>query len=317
MRRRGFLTGSLALPFIGSARAQAPTTVSLAVLAPSSLFWVHAVAEARGFYAARGLQVRELRAADSPALIQAVATGSAQAGAGLGDLALRAIDRNAPLVIAGALLSKAVLRLYGSRGITSAAQLAGQRVTAGAVRGGTANLLRFQLQRLNVDISGLQMVSIPNSRDRIVAMGNGQVQGALLSPPFDALAERDGAVLLDTHRDDYVQTPLIYHRPWAEANRPTARGLAQAMRQGAAWLVDPGNRAEAVDILARYTNIDRDLCDASYAFIIRDQGAVRADLEMSADGLSNLYAIDAAVGGEPPNRDFRLDRYFDPSYLRG
>lgn len=316
MRRR-FLLGGLAVPAILPAlgRAQGRTQVTLAVLAPSSLFWVHAAAEAQGFYAAAGLEVRELRAADSPALLQAVATGSTNAGAGLGDLALRAMDRGAPVVIAGALLSKAVLRLYGARGIASPAELAGKRVTAGAVRGGTANLLRYQLRQLGVDIGGLQMVSIPNSRDRIVAMANGQVQGALLSPPFDALAEREGAVLLGTHRDDYVQTPLVLHRPWAEANRPVATALARAMRQGAAWLVDPTNRDGAVDVLARYTGIARDLCNESYAFIVADQRAVRADLAMSPEGLSNLYAIDAAVGGEPPNREFVLSRYFDPSYL--
>lgn len=317
MRRRKLLGSGLAVPFVGRASAQGLTTVPLAVLAPSSLFWVHAAAQSLGAYAARGLEVRELRAADSPALLQAVATGSAPAGAGLGDLAVRAVDRGAPVVIAGALLCKAVLRLYGGKGVTRVDGLTGKRVTAGAVRGGTANLLRYQVRQAGVDISGLQMVSIPNSRDRVVALGNGQVQGALLSPPFDALAERDGATLLDTYREDYVQTPLVFHRPWAEANRATASALAQAMREGAAWLVAPGNRDAAIDVLAKYSGVPRDLCAAGYDFTITDQKAVRADFGLSAAGLSNLYKIDAAVGGDPPSQEFALGRYYDPSYLGG
>ena len=299
------------------ARAQpADTVVTLAVLAPSALLWVHAVAEQQGFYKARHLQVKELRASDSPALLQAVATGSVNAGTSLGDLAVRAIDKGAPIVVAGALLGKAILRLYAAKSIADPADLAGKRVTAGAVRGGTANLMKHQLKRLGVDPAGLQLVSIANSRDRIVAMDNGQVSAALLIAPFDTLAERDGARLLDVYREPYVETPLILHRPWAEQNRETATALAGAMRQAAAWINDPANKDAAIDVLARYTGTARDICAASYAFIVGEQGAIPADLAVTRAGLENMYAIDADVGGDPATQPFSLDRYYDPAYLR-
>lgn len=310
---------AVALPAILStpARSQpAEKQVTLAVLAPSALLWVHAIAEQAGFYKARNLQVRELRASDSPALLQAVSTGSVNAGASLGDLAVRAIDKGAPIVVAGAMLGKAILRLYAAKDVAGPGELAGKKVTAGAVRGGTANLMKFQLKKLGVDPAGLQLVSIANSRDRIVAMGNGQVSAALLIAPFDTLAEREGAKLLDVYREPYVETPLILNKAWAEQNRESATALTGAMKQAAAWINDPANKEAAIDILAKYTGTARDICAASYAFIIGEQGAIPPDFAVTRAGLENMYVIDADVGGEPATQAFSLERYYDASYLR-
>ena len=321
MRRLIGMLAALAFAFpsvqlVPAAAQSADTQVTLAVLAPSALLWVHAVAEQKGFYKARNLQIRELRVSDSPALLQAVASGSVDAGASLGDLAVRAIDKGAPIVVSGAMIGKAILRLYAAKDIAAPADLAGKKVTAGAVRGGTANLMKHQFKKLGVDPAGLQLVSIANSRDRIVAMGNGQVSAALLIAPFDTLAERDGAKLLDVYREPYVETPLILNRTWAEQNRATATALTGAMRQAAAWINDPANKDDAIDILARYTNTPRDICAASYAFIIGEQAAIPADFAVTRAGLENMYAIDADVGGDPPSQPFALERYYDPSYLR-
>lgn len=305
---------------IGAADAQsAPKTeVKLAVLAPSALLWLHAIAEEKGFYAERNLAIRELRASDSTSLLQAVASGSADAGISLGDLAVRAIDKGAPIVVAGAILDKTILRLYGAKTVAGMADLSGQPVTAGAVKGGTANLLKYQLLNAGVDPKTVRMVSIANSRDRIVAMDNGQVAGALLIAPFDTLAGRDGAKLLDVYREPYVQTPLIVARDWAQTNRPAATALAQALKQAAAFINDPANKDAAIDILAAYTKTPRDVCAESYAFIVEDQKAIPADLSVPAAGLENLYKIDAAVTGEAAASEaFDLKRYYDPSFLAG
>lgn len=305
---------------LSAAHAQeAKTEVKVAMLAPSALLWLHAIADQEGFYAKHNLIIRELRASDSPALMQAVASGSADAGIGLGDLAVRAIDKGAPIVIAGAVLDKTILRLYGAKTTSSVKDLAGKPLTAGAVRGGTANLLKYQLQTAGVDPKGVQMVSIANSRDRIIAMDNGQVAGALLIAPFDTLAARDGAKLLDVYREPYVQTPLVVNKEWAKANRATAIALVQALKEAAAFINNPANKDAAISVLARYTKTDREVCADSYDFIVREQKAIPADLSVPAAGLENLYKIDAAVsGGEaPPAPAFELSRYYDASFIAG
>ena len=238
------------------------TQVSVAMLAPSALVWVHAVAEKQGFYTAHGLAVRELRASDSPALLQAVSSGSAEAGLSLGDLAIRAIDRGAPIVIVGAALDKAILRLYAAPDVADLKALNGAPVTAGAVRGGTADLLKIMVTRAGGDASSLKMVSIANSRDRIIALQNGQIRAALLIAPFDTLAERAGFHMLAADREAYVETPLILNRDWAQKNRATATALVQAMRNAATFMNDPAHRAATIDALASYTGAAPDVCAA-------------------------------------------------------
>ncbi len=293
-------------------------TVKLAVLAPSALLWLHAIAEDRKFYAARGITVEVLQTASSPVLLQAVSTGSVDAGVSLGDVVIRAIDQGAPVIITGAVLGHTILRLMGAPGIQTATELAGKPVTAGAVEGGTANLLRYQLKNLKVDPRGVQMVSIANSRDRLVALKAGQVQGALMLAPFDTLGERENMKILDVYKLPYVQTPLIVNTAWAQKNRKAAVAITLALRDAAEWINNAANRTEAGRILATYTKGAADVADASYQFVVVDQKAIPRDLMVTAAGLQNIMAIDDAIAAGPaPRKPFELNRYFDRSFLDG
>lgn len=299
-----------------SARAQQPTEVRVAMLAPSALLWLHAIAKDQGFYDERKIAVKELIAGSSPALLQAVSSGSVEAGISLGDVVIRAIDQGAPVVIAGAVLEKTILRLVGGTGVAAIKELEGATVTAGAVEGGTANLLRYQLNRGGVDPRSVKMVALTNSKDRVVALGNGQVKGALLIAPFDTLAEREKMKILDVYREPYVQTPLILNKDWAAKNKDAAVGLTKALQKAAVWIYDPKNKQKAIEILSVYTKVPEDICADSYKFMVDDQKAIGRNLEVSADGLNNIIRIDQAIGANPASsKPFELSRYFDPSFL--
>jgi ABC-type nitrate/sulfonate/bicarbonate transport system substrate-binding protein len=298
------------------ARAQDPTEVRMATLAPSALLWLHAIATDQGFYKERNIVVKELRAGSSPALLQAVSSGSVEAGISLGDVVIRAIDKGAPVVISGAVLEKTILQLVGGKGVDKIAQLTGATVTAGAVEGGTANLLRYQLKHAGVDERSVKMVALTNSKDRVVALGNGQVKGALLIAPFDTMAVHEGMKILDTFKQDYVQTPLILNKDWAAKNKQTAIGLTKAMQKAANWIYEPKNKDKAIAILAAYTKVPAGICAESYKFMVEQQKAIGHNLEVKAAGLENIIKIDKDIGANPASdKPFELSRYYDPSFL--
>ena len=301
-----------------SASARELTVVRVSMLAPNALLWTHAIATAQGFYAAHGVRVDELRTASSPALVQAVSAGSAEAGVALGDLAMRAIDLGAPVVIAGALLDRVSLRLVGAVGITDISQLAGQAVSAGAVEGGTANLMRFELKRAGVDPRGVRMVSITASSDRLVALGNGQVKGGLMTAPFDALAVQQGMKILDTYKQPYLLAALVVNAGWATRDPDAARKLVQSLHQAAEWLYNPANKDQAIRVLAEYTRTDPAVCVDAYDFLVERQRAISRTMEVSAASLENITMIDREVGASSPAaRPFALERYYDKRYLTG
>lgn len=307
-----------ALAAVPAAQAQQPDTVRLATLAPGALLWVHSIAEIKGFYKANNLDVKRLQVADSPALVQAVASGSAEAGIALGDVVMRAIDQNAPVIIAGGYITKTSLRLVGAKDVKRPKDLAGSKMTAGAVRGGTTNLMLYQLKLLGVDPNGIQRVSIPNSRDRVLALEAGQVRGAVMTPPFDIMAARQGFPILDTYREPYLQTPLIINTNWAAKNRGVAVRMLRASRSAAQWINDPANRKDAVDILAKHADVAQDIADASYQFLVVEQKAYSPDMSVPAESITNIVKIDRAVNpADHPKEESKLDlrKYYDPSYL--
>ena len=316
-RRLSFFCATMLLVLVApKAPAQQMTEVRMATLAPSALLWLHAIARDQGFYAERMIVVKELVAGSSPALLQAVASGSVEAGISLGDVVIRAVDQGAPIVMTGAVLGKTILQLVGGPGITDIKQLAGATVTAGAVEGGTANLLRFQLQRAGVDSRNITMVALTNSKDRVVALGNGQIKGALLIAPFDTLAVKQNMKILDVYTEPYIQTPLILNKEWAQKNRSVAIGVTQALKKASDWIYLPANKQKAIDILAAYTGVSSDVCADSYHFIVEQQMAVGRELAVEAAGLENIIKIDREIGISPASsKPFELSRYYDPSYL--
>jgi ABC-type nitrate/sulfonate/bicarbonate transport system substrate-binding protein len=286
--------------------------VRLIALAPSALQWLNAIAEDQEFYAQNGVVVETIQAQNSAALVQAVASGSADAGVALGDNAMRAVDEGAPIVISGAILYKPILRLIGA--VDSVEELRGQRVTGGAVTGGTSDLLLYQLLQHGVQPDEVQVVGIPNSRDRLVGFQNGQLEGGLLIAPFDILAIREGFNVLDVYGEPWLQTPLVLNRDWASRNPNAARGITQAFADAARWIYDPANRDEAVRILAEYTDIETDVVEEAYEFIVVEQEAISPDLSVPEESLSNILVIRQAVhGGEL--EPFNLSDYYDPSFL--
>jgi ABC-type nitrate/sulfonate/bicarbonate transport system substrate-binding protein len=289
--------------------------VKLAVLAPSSLQWLNAIAKDQGFFEARGVQVTQIQVQDSSTLVQAVTSGSADAGIALGDNAMKAIDQGAKVTIAGAILQKAALRLYAGKGVDGAAGMRGGKVTAGAVAGGTTDLLKYQLAEAGLAKSDTSVISIPNSKDRVTALGNGQVKGALLIPPFDTMAAAQGSTMIGWYDQPYVETPLVVNTDWAKSHPAAAKGITQALADAARWIYDPANEAKAEQVLSQYTGADPTAAKEAYAFMVTQGKVISPDLSVPAGGLANIVKVSASANGQPePTVDEA--KYIDPSYLK-
>ncbi|SJM47680.1 putative periplasmic protein [Actinomycetales bacterium JB111] len=226
---------------------------------------------------------------------------------------ISAVDEGADVVITGALFQRPALRLFGAPGVESVEDLEGAQVTAGAVEGGTANLLFYLLQTNGVEWESTTPVAMPNSSDRIVAMQNGQVDGALLIPPFDSLAVADGATMFATYDDYYIQTPAIVNGSWAEANPEAAGGFTRALRSAADWIYDPSNEGDAVRILEEYASVDTSAAQDAYDFMVGEE-IISPGLDIPLDGLTNIVEVSAAITGVS-TEDFDPEGYVDTSYL--
>lgn len=293
--------------------AGGPARVRVAVLGPGSLQWLHAIAKDRGFFTDHEVEVEDVQVQNSSSLVQAVASGSADAGIALGDNVINAVDEGADIAIVGTLLQKAALRLYGAPGIEEITDLEGAQVTAGAVEGGTYELLVYMLQQAGVDPGSLTPVAIANSSDRVVAMENGQVQGALLIPPFDTVAEESGATMLGWYDQYWLETPLIVNQQWAGENTAAATGLVQGLAEAARYFADEANEDASVRVLRDYSGVDEEPARAAYEFIHSNE-IFSPDLSTNEEGLANIAQISSDVSGQDIS-EFDPATYIDDSYL--
>ncbi len=225
------VVGTCAAMFPGVANAQAGVMeVRMARLAPSSLLWLHAIANDQGFYERHGVRVTDVQVQSSAALVQAVASGSADAGIALGDNVMQAVDQGASVVITGAILQQAGAAFHRHRGF-------------GARTGGQAGDSRCHSRRHH----RLDAVHVHAGRhrpacharrgfDQLVGPSRGapkgHLDGALLIPPFDTLALRNGAKLLDVYDGYWLQTPLIVNKDWAARNPEAARRVDAGIGRG-------------------------------------------------------------------------------------
>jgi ABC-type nitrate/sulfonate/bicarbonate transport system substrate-binding protein len=299
----------------GSGGAGTSGKVKLAVLAPSSLQWLNAIAKDQGLFSARGVQVTQIQLQDSSSLVQAVASHSADAGIALGDNAMKAVDQGAHVKIAGAVLQKAALRLYTGKGVNGVAGIRGGKVTAGAVAGGTTDLLRYQLAQVGLAKSDVSVISIPNSKDRVTALGNGQVKAALLIPPFDTLAAAQGSTMVGWYDQPYVETPLIVNTDWAKSHSAAAKGVTQALADAARWIYDPANEAKAEKVLSQYTGANATAAKEAYTFMVTRGKVISPDLSVPTGGLANIVKLSASANGQAaPTVDEA--KYIDAGYLK-
>lgn len=298
----------------GSTSSGGKTEVSVAVLGPGSLQWLHAIAKAKGFYADNDVRIKDIQVQNSGSLVQSVASGSADAGIALGDNVIKSVDQGANVKITGALIQKPALRLYGAKGVTKATQLSGKKVTAGATEGGTYDLLLYMLQKEGVPTKSLTPVAIANSSDRVTALKNGQVSGALLIPPFDTLAARAGAKNLGWYGKNWLETPSIVNGDWAKKNPDGARGFTQGLKKAAEYFADPENEASCEKILQGYSGVDAAAAKQAYTFISNDH-IFSSDLSVPKDSLENIAKISAAVAGKKAG-PLDESKYVDDSYLK-
>ncbi|TKI04297.1 ABC transporter substrate-binding protein [Martelella alba] len=291
----------------------AKAEVRFAVLAPSALLWPHAVAKAEGMYDKHGISVRELLVGSSPALVQAVSSGSADAGAALGDITLTAIDKGAPITIAGSIIEKSILHLVVAKNVPDVKSLSGSVVSAGALKGGTVDLLRMQLADNHVDPDSVKFLALTNSKDRIIALENGQIKGALLIAPFDSMASSRGMKIVDVYSEPYIETALVYNKNWLASHRDTAEKMALALKEATLWLYDPKNKQQAIDILSTYTSTPKDICEKSYDFIIQQHQAIGKGLRVNPEGLTNIIKIGEKYGDKSSAglNDFSINKYVD------
>lgn len=269
-------------------------------------------AKARGLFAAEGLDVELVREVSWATIRDKVNVGALDGAHMLAPLALATSvgasgAQPVPLVtpFALALNGPAItlssrLPLGQTRDASDLARLIARRREEGASPitlavvfpfSVHAYLLRDWLARSGVDPErDVRLTIAPPSRMTGLLV-DGVVEGFCVTEPWDSAAVAAGAGRIVVRGSEiWPRTPdkvVGFREAWAAENPEALQGLLRGLLAAAAWVDDPVNRAELVDLLSQpqYVGAPAEVIDASLVDMIFHAGGANAPQPLHAEWL--------------------------------
>ena len=251
--------------------ASAQTVILGSVGSASANGWPSYVAIEKGFFAAEGIKPDPVFAQSNASVIQQLAAGSINisTNSGLVD-PIRAIEKGAPLAIVRIEVQKPPYSLLAKANIKTIRDLKGKLISVGGAKDITRIFVERMLEPNGVKPGEFDMTFAGATSARFAALQSGAVDAAILTPPYNFHAQSAGFTNLG-QTVDYVDMPfagIAVNTKWAAANKGTVEKIIAIYTKSMAWLYDPKNRDESVQILMRVSSLKKDDVERSYDFLI-------------------------------------------------
>ena len=302
----------VALCAAAAAQAQ-PATLRVMGFAGSANAAVF-VAQDKGFFAARALQVELAPAPNSATQIAALREARI-------DIALTAMDNILPypdeLFAFLGMNDGGRISLMVAPRIRRYAELKGEPLAVDAIASGYAFVLMEMLARNGLAPGDYRLVSVGGSRERLRALQEGKAAGALLNAPTDAAAQAVGLLRLGTSAEvlqRYQGSVGAARRPWALEHGDILVRYIAAHLAALDWLFAPGNRAEALQILERRLKVDAASAERSYAELLA-QGSPARRAALDIEGIRTVLELRRRYAPSPPAYA-EPAKYYDLSYYQ-
>lgn len=306
-----FASALLAAPAAGQGRQR----VMVGENAPIALFWPDFIAQKKGFYAREGLEAETVFSGGSAASIQQLVGGSLDVVFASCAVPIYAIDKSAPITIIAETMAKWPYSIMVAREVTRAADMKGRKLMLAGPNDPTTIFWRRWLASQGVKPAEVDELFDAATPNRYAALANKAVAGALVTQPFDLRARVEGySALVDfsAGNKDYSFVCVAVRKNWLSENPGRAKAFMRAIVASIAWWYEPGNRDEAVRILADTSKQDIVLARQTYDYFIKVQPFNR-DAAISLSAMRNLVELLIETKGLPPGRT--ANDFVDPAYL--
>ncbi len=291
---------------------------------PAGFIWPLWAGQAKGFFAANGVEVELIPTANSIDQMGGLIDGAF-------DIAMTAIDnvvaymegqgeaqtRTVPDIVSVMGSSSGFLSLMAAPHIHTMADFKGQTLAVDAMTTGYS----FTLRRM-LEVSGLKrdeyiLAAVGGMKERYEALLRGEQAGTLSVPPFTMMAKAQGF--------NEVATPLslfahfqggvaAVRREWAAAHGDDIVGFIRGNIAALAWLYDPANKAEALDLFQSHMKgASRAVAEQSYAVLLDPVNGFPRTCGIDMEGVRTVMEIRSEFG-VPRKQLTDAARYYDPSF---
>jgi ABC-type nitrate/sulfonate/bicarbonate transport system substrate-binding protein len=319
LRLRAWITLLLLLIVTNRTQAQqnpklTPINYGNIILTAST--WPFLIAEQEGFFLKEGIDFKRVIGGNTTATTQALVAGSTDiAQMNLVNL-LAANSAGADLIVIGGDSTVPIYTLIVHSSIKSYADLKGKRLARREPTDPLNYILARMLAANGLAPNDYEMIGLGGAPQRLAAVQNRGVAGALINQPSDfiALASGFSSLGLSTdYVDNFQYTITGARRDWAQKNRALVVRFLRAYVKACEFFYDPRNKEAAVRALAERTKAEKDEAEKTYALYMKTQKTIPRDGGIDVQGARKVAENwkDFGLQKTPPP----VDGVIDLSYL--
>lgn len=303
---------SIATAFAHAQQSPKLTPINYGNIVLTASTWPFLIAEQEGFFVKEGIDFKRVIGGNTTATTQALVGGSTDiAQMNLVNL-LGANSAGADLVVIAGDSTVPIYTLIVHPSIKSYADLKGKRL---AVTGPTDPLNYIFVRMLaanGLTPADYELIGLGGAPQRLAAVQNGGVAGALVNQPSDfiALASGFNSLGLSTdYVDNFQYTITGARRDWAQKNRPLVVRFLRAYLKACEFFYDPKNKEAAVRALAERTKSDKEEAEKTYALYMKTKKTIPRDGGVDVQGARKVAESwkDFGLPKTPPPVDSAID----------
>lgn len=305
------------------AAAQGPAPLQVIVF-PGGFNWPLWAGLEKGLFARQGLDVKLTPTPSSVFQLQNLIEGKFDVGMTAFDnvVAYQEGQGEAPVSVPPDLFvfmggDNGFLRLVVVPEVKSYADLRGRELSVDALTTGYSFVLQRMLKLGGLKESDYSLVRAGGVLQRWEALREKKHAGTMLITPFEILAEAAGFHRLGNAVDAlgrYQGLVGTARRAWARENPDKLVGFIRAYRAAVAWLYEPANQAEALQILqTNVRGMSSEVAAKTYDVLLGPAGGFQRDAALDLEGARTVLTLRSEYG-RPRKELIDPARYVDLSY---
>lgn len=251
-----------------SASSQKPkslATVSVGIIGANTADWPLLTAEAEGYFKQEGISIKQITTGSPVTAIDELSSGQLDIASDGTDSYTSAVARGLPVEIVAPEMIADPYSLITAPSITSWSQLKGKTVVLGTDTDVTAMTFDAMAKAQGLTKSDFTYLTSGSTNTRYTELTSGRVQGAILTQPFDLLAEAKGYHNLASgpkYLPQWLFTADGANTNWAKSHPTLVVDYIKALEMGVKF--DYANPAAAEQIMVKATKVSASLVDQSY-----------------------------------------------------
>lgn len=271
-RRAALAAGAAALVASRTpVRAQNMRKATIGATPPSAAGWPYYVSQELGYFKRYGLDLTFVTIESVAGIVQQTVANSLDIGNISSAAVVEAVQHGATTRYVCESISTPPYAFLAQKQYKRYADLKGKTLIIGGPADITVVFTERMLASGGVKLSDVDFTYAGATSDRYAALKSGSVAAAILFPPFSFRAMDDGFNLLGNTTDVMPPFPFggwVSTDAYGQAHPDIMVDFIKGYLRGARWLDDAANRAHAVQILAKNTNLSADFADQTYELMV-------------------------------------------------